>query len=188
MEFVHISLLPHDASWFKLITDLTPVFLFLYTVLFFWPNFIKQKRAENLSFNAKEALLALTRLENLFHEFLFMQHKGSYQQGELLKMQFKIWSALNELRNMLLLIRRDIQLHKMPGIEDLVRWIEEVRTLLHDKEPRTLSASVVHDLFSRIDPSWIHHKELSTHPLEKLRNILLKIYEYRDPRPLNKTE
>jgi hypothetical protein len=181
-----IPLLPHDATVFSIITGAAPIVLTLYGFLRFWPNFIKQKRLENVSIKAKEALDHLTILEAALHELILTANKHipyptahPDQTSEYIRAQFKTWTALNTLRNSLLLIKNDVNLHEILAITQLVQWVEDLETILERMYHGFPPHVTIHDLFNTIKPQTLDAKEPKHNPLEQLRLMLLHIYEYR---------
>lgn len=187
MDILSLSFLPADATVFSIIVGLMPIIVTVYGFWQFWPRFVKQKRIENIAFNARETLFIVTDLENAFHGLYTIINnppEASCNNNRVYEIQLNIWAKLNALRSALMLLRNDANLQKMHDINDIAHWVVQVGDILEQrtqKSPQSLFQA--RDLFLAIDAEWERpNNELFTiNPLEKLKHTLVKIYEYRNP-------
>jgi hypothetical protein len=187
-----LPLVNEGTTWISVIASLFPVLFSAYGLFFFWPNFTKQKRIEHISLVAKDALHILTQLETLFFKAMWLHTSASDKSDGVEKrveatlsvqdtLHVEIWGMLNELRSNLLLLRNDADFREVPDITHLTKWIESLEHMLqHGKYDVQLSLLTL-ELFERVDPTWSRNTS-AINPLDRLRTVLLSIYEYRNLR------
>jgi len=158
----------------------------------------KQKRIDNLSKNAKEALNLLTDVEEIMFELNRVSQKTNPQfenriiteiqdpetQSRCDKIQLEVLVRLNRLKNALLPLRKNSDLvknHEISIILDSIKKLERILQNLHQNYPPS---------FLSIDflvlSGFLEKNDTVSDSLEYLREVLLKIHEIPDMIDLKK--
>lgn len=175
-----IAILPSDANWLNILSTLAGLLISLaslYGIVVILPNFVKQKRVEHLSDNARSALNVLVDVEESLKK-LFFSVKVQANESKQAGLQIEVSLALNKLKNMLLLIVKNAQIPENFIKETHLQQLQELVQLLNEKAqhfPLKLT-----DILSIIDEDWEKNSKINFSKLDQLRNILVKIHGMND--------
>lgn len=183
IQLFGIDLLPQNSNWLTIISSFGGPLIFfatLYGIGVILPNFVKQKRIEHLSDNARSALNVLIEAEEALKKLFFAVkvQSGEAMQREL---QVEVSLALNKLRNMLLLIIKSAEIPENFIKEAHLQQLDELVQKLNEKTqyfPLKLT-----DILAIIDKDWTNNTRINLAQLEQLRDILVKIHGMNDKAP-----
>lgn len=186
VQFLGMGLLPQDSSWLNVLSTLAGFFMSLaslYGIAVILPNFVKQKRVEHLSDNAKKALEILIEVEEGLKK-LFFAVKIQLDEAKQGPLQVEVSLALNKLRNILLLITKNAEIPENFIRKEHLEKLDHLVRVLNDKTQYFPLKST--DLLDVIDKNWTEHNRLDLRQLEELRDILVKIHGMNDKSPKGK--
>lgn len=183
IQFLGMDLLPNASNWLTIIStfaNLLMSLVSLYGITVILPNFVKQKRVEHLSDNAKQGLDVLIEVEEGLKRLFFAVkvHLDAATQSQL---QVEVSFALNKLRNILLLIIKNAEIPENFIREENLKKIEHWVAVLNDKTPYFPLKS--EDILVVLDKNWRTNVKLDLWQLEELRDILVKIHGLNDRTP-----
>lgn len=159
-------------------TNITITLVAIYGTFFLLPNFVKQKRIENASTGAKDALRSLMNLEEALKKFAFYlkinQPPTASENKELREAEMEVSATLNTLRNNLLL------LHENPDVQQLIAWIEKLLTISQENKKEHTRHFISPTLLNELDPRWTEKNTPDFSELERTRATLCAIYKIND--------
>jgi hypothetical protein len=156
----HISSIINSA-----VTVIFCVFMALKT----GPNYKRQKRIENNTDAAKDALVSLENCEKSLRQ-LFTVTKLARSHESHLPAQNEALANLTTLKNRLLLLGSN------PSIKENLLWLQELIKKFHPRH-ETVSSFTSSSVLSEIDARYHEEKDLNLYKLEEIRVTLIAIYE-----------
>lgn len=145
----------------------------------FWAKFKKQKRIENLTNNAKQALDHVTQVEDIIMR-LFMEIQKTVKnpnerphQLEHLKLHAELFDALRKLRDALSVLRNGFSLERNPLIFE---WLKKLNEVLSNQYTNFLPAFNSIEIANMFGFPDIHCLDIE---LNRLRDTLLEIHEVK---------
>lgn len=149
----------------------TGLFGVIYGAFWFWPNYLQQKRIDNVLVTTKEALGGLLDVEENIKKLIFVLQ--SEPAKSVIDAHFAVSYSLTRLKNAVLLLKRDEDLIQNNMIEKALMHIATLDQLLNSKTNITSCADAEliqkHDVMNNIYPI--------AHMIDKLKLDLLRIYD-----------
>jgi hypothetical protein len=159
-------------SIFSSLANLGLLGLGIYGIARFWPDYKRQKRIENNSAAAMNALFQLEDCEESLRQ-LFKITKLARSHESHLPAQNEAIANLRTLKNQLLLLKTN------PLIQEKLFWLQELIRKFHPRyemSPSFVSSSIL----SEIDARYHDEKELDLSKLEEIRIILIAVCELQE--------
>lgn len=139
----------------------------IYSVLFFVPNFLKQKKIEQGRGNAEKSLDLLSEVEEAFKK---IKSAVSNQEDASAQEQARItaYRTVKKFRKSLLLLREH------PQVDEMIRWNEDIiKKLKHTEGKGLINPALMQEITQENNPQDIPEFK----KLEEFEEALLKIYE-----------
>lgn len=149
----------------------TGLFGVIYGAFWFWPNYLQQKRLDNVLVTTKEALGGLLETEEKVKKILFVLSSKPFDREEQIHAHFDLSYAITRLKNAVMLLKRDEDLVSDGLIEKTLNHIRIFEQLLDNKN--TIIACAHGELTSDISDKVNQITEL----VNKLKSDLLRIYD-----------
>ncbi len=183
IQLFGIDFLPQNSNWLNIVSTFVGLLISLvslYGIVVILPNFVKQKRVEHLSDNARSALNILIEAEEALKK-LFFAVKIQSDEAKQRDLQIEVSLALNKLRTVLVLIVKNAEIPENFIKEAHLQQLDQLVQLLNEKTqnfPLKLT-----DILVIIDKDWTNHSKINLGELEQMRNILVKIHGMNDKGP-----
>lgn len=168
----HVAM-TNPGEFGALIGSFTTLIAGLYGIFWFWPNYLQQKRLENLITTTKEGLGGILETEEKIKRLFFVLLSDHGSIEDQIKAQFDLSYAVTRLKNAVLLLQRDADLVPNGAIQRALRHISQLEDLLHNKN--TLKSFSNATLFTKDDVT--HKSSILADLIEKLKEDLLQIYD-----------
>lgn len=140
----------------------------LYGVLHAWPDFVKQKKAEGLLSDSRQALEELKLAENaLISLFGVAKNRRERDYNRILVL------VHDNFRNLYHTLRF---LEEYPAITHKIVFIREILIMLQDKYNPKLWPELSEKILIKFEPRWQDQQELDFAVIIELRQELIRIY------------